>query len=253
MRISSESTITDSEILMQLDYIYLKINQMKKLILLSVFTLVLSSCQNTSDTNRPEGISKEELNINEKIAYAHGFENFEEIEEINFTFNVKVNDSLRSKRIWRWKPKEKEVRLTENNITLNYNQNNKELSDEERSIDRKFINDSYWLLFPFQLVWSNAEFEEEQEATAPISNEKMNKLTVTYPDEGGYTPGDTYEIFYNDDYKLKEWVYKAADGNRETATTWENYQDYQGLKIATSHKSPERNFELFFTNIEIKE
>lgn len=125
------------------------------------------------------------------------------------------------------------------------------LGDSEKSIDSKFINDSYWLLFPFQMEWSNAKISDPKEATAPISGDQMKMLTVSFPSEGGYTPGDSYDIYYDDDLMIQEWVYKSADGGREMATTWEDYKNYDGIKIARSHKNKEGNFELFFTDIEV--
>lgn len=215
----------------------------KALLLLSILFII--SCKN----EKRSGISSEETRAQE-IARAHGFENFEDVNEIKFTFNVKVGDSVRTSRSWHWKTSTDEIRLTEGDISRTYIKDDS-IADDEKELDQKFINDSYWLLFPFQLVWSDAEISEEKKAEAPISKKEMRNITVSYPSEGGYTPGDSYEIFYEDDLILKEWIYKSADGKRESPTTWEDYQDFNGLKIARSHKSPDGSFELFFSGIEV--
>jgi hypothetical protein len=67
-------------------------------------------------------------------------------------------------------------------------------------IDRAFINDKFRALIPFQLVWDDVEYTTETLVAAPISQKLMNKLTITYPDKGGYTPGDAYDIFFDEDY-----------------------------------------------------
>lgn len=221
---------------------------MKNFLLPSILFFVLLSCKNKEDETE---VAEVDISIQEQIAIAHGIKNFEEVEEIRFTFNVKVEDSLRTSRAWSWKPQTQEIRLTEGDISRNFTRDD-DITEEERELDQKFINDSYWFLFPFQLVWSNAEISEEKTGTAPISKEEMNYLEVSYKDEGGYTPGDTYVIYYEDDLLLKEWIYKPANSSRESPSTWEDYDDFNGLKIAKSHKSPDGSFELFFTDIEVK-
>lgn len=213
---------------------------MKKILILLVIGSFLG-CKH-------KGTSEGNNSIAENIAQAHGLEDFEKIRQISFTFNVRVDDSLRTSRSWTWNPHSGAIRLTEGDISRTYVKD-EAIAPEEKELDQKFINDSYWLFFPFQLVWSDARIQEEKEVTAPISNQSMDKLIVSYPEEGGYTPGDTYEIFYKDDLIIREWIYRSADGNREMPTTWEGYEDFDGIKIATSHKSPDGKFELFFTDI----
>lgn len=222
---------------------------MKKFILL-LSILSFLGCKNEQSENTTESLENEEKTKAREIAEAHGLENFEDVNEIKFTFNVRVGDSVRTSRNWNWKTKTNEIRLTEGDISRTYVQDDS-IAEDEKELDQKFINDSYWLLFPFQLVWSDAEISEEKTAEAPISKEEMKSILVSYSSEGGYTPGDSYEIFYEDDLILKEWIYRSADGSRESPTTWEDYGEYNGLKIARSHKSPDGSFELFFSDIEV--
>ncbi|SHF46911.1 hypothetical protein SAMN05444483_101227 [Salegentibacter echinorum] len=225
---------------------------MKKLLLLSFLSIGLLSCKNNK---KAEGMDLDGANaskkIEQQIAEAHGLNNFKNVKEIQFTFNVKSDDSLRTSRSWTWKPQTDEIRLTEGDISRTYTRKNN-LNEEEKKMDQKFVNDSYWLLFPFQMVWSDANISEEKMGNAPISKKEMNYLEVSYGDNGGYTPGDTYVIYYEDDLLLQEWIYKSADGNREMPTTWEDFEDYKGLKISKSHKSPDGDFELFFTDVKVK-
>lgn len=225
---------------------------MKKLLLLSFISIGLLSCKNKE---KKDGMDLNEANatkkIEQQIAEAHGINNFKDVKEIQFTFNVKSDDSLRTSRSWTWKPRTDEIRLTEGDISRTYTRKDN-LNEEEKKMDQKFVNDSYWLLFPFQLVWSDANISEEKTGNSPISKKEMNYLEVSYSDDGGYTPGDTYVIYYEDDLLLQEWIYKSADGNREMPTTWEDFEDYKGLKISKSHKSPDGNFELFFTDVKVK-
>lgn len=81
----------------------------------------------------------------------------------------------------------------------------------------------------------------------------MQQLTISYGDEGGYTPGDAYDFFFENDFQIKEWIFrKGNDTIPYLVTTWEDYKDFNGIKIATMHQNPEGTFKLYFTNIEVK-
>ena len=223
---------------------------MKKILLTFLLGVLIISCKNKEEekaiTENPN------LEVHEKIAMASGFEKFDSISKLKFTFNVEVNDSLRSQRRWVWNLKSDKISLTEKDSVMSYIKRDS-LTEDKKYIDQRFVNDSYWLLFPYQLKWSDAEFSEVKTAQAPISGEEMQMMTVSYPSDGGYTPGDSYDIYFDDDYMIREWVYRSADGNRESPSTWEDYKNFDGIKIATMHKSKDGNFALYFTDVSVEE
>ena len=220
---------------------------MKKVFLFLFLLAAFSACRNQTNKNE----SNEEVSVVEKIAHANGLENFDEVKELQFTFNVKTNDTLRTSRQWKWEPKTNMVTLTSKDSTVTYN--HKTEAAQHEWVDQRFINDQYWLLFPFHLVWDEMEWEHTQKATAPISGEQMQRVTVKYPAGAGYTPGDMYEIYFGDDHMIREWVYLSG-GNRENAfpATWEDYKDLNGLRIATRHTNKDGSFELFFTYVALR-
>ncbi|MFV8281852.1 hypothetical protein ACNKXS_09925 [Christiangramia marina] len=223
---------------------------MKKLLLTFLAGIALISC----NEDKKKEVTPEEnpnLDVHEKIAMVNGFKEFDSIKKIKFTFNVKVNDSIRSERRWNWNVGTNKISLTENDSVMSYTRKDS-LAENKKYIDQRFVNDSYWLLFPFQLKWSLADLSEPKKATAPISGDEMQMLTVSYPKDGGYTPGDSYDIYFDDEFMIREWVYKSSDGGREMATTWEDYKDFKGIKIATMHKSKDDSFELFFDDITVE-
>lgn len=224
---------------------------MKRILCTAVFFLLILSCKdkpNEGPSKEPKG---EGLTITEKIAYANGLKEFKEIKELNYTFNVKRNDSLVASRSWSWKPQVDSVSYTEGNTTLAYN--SVADADKHPETDQKFINDQYWLLFPFHLVWDEMEYEHVPKDTAPLSGMELQKLTITYPEDVGYTPGDVYEIYFDEDYLIHEWTY-IPRGNREKAfsATWEDYKDLNGMRLATMHRNMDKDFELFFTEISVE-
>lgn len=222
---------------------------MNRLYLFLAISLFLGSCKNDS---APAAVDSETTKdpLTTEIALANGFSNFEKVEQLNFTFNVKVNDTVKSQRSWKWFPKEKKVELTQQGVTSSYI-NDGELDEEEKTIDQKFINDTYWLLFPFQLVWSDYNFEQKRNAVAPISGKQMKQVSISYTSNGGYTPGDTYHLFLDEENSLiREWTYESSQG-RTMSTTWEDYKTFNGITIAQMHKSKDESFQLYFTDIEV--
>jgi len=223
---------------------------MKSLYLGLICLLVVSTCK--SDKSEIPVIEEvKELSIAEKIANAHGFENWKNVEEVKFTFKVDRDTIIGKGRSWVWKPKEDSVTMIAGETTVAYVRS--KMDSTHIGADRGFINDKYWFLVPFQLVWDTSVTISETKITeAPISKEELNMITVTYPDEGGYTPGDAYDIYFDDTYLIREWMYRKGNAEQPSlTTTFENYKDYNGIKIATDHKMEGGNWNLNFADVSI--
>ncbi len=217
----------------------------KSIISLSLIALFFS-CKQKND---PKTIEKE-WSTAEKIANANGFENWKEVSELQFTFNVD-RDTTHFERSWTWHPKTEDVIMISGKDTVAYNR--KSVDSTSMNADKAFINDKYWMLAPFQLVWdTSATISESVMAEAPISKTQLNKITISYPNEGGYTPGDAYDLYYSDDFMVKEWSYRKGNSKEPTmSTTWEDYENFNGITIAKTHNRPDSNWKLHFTNITV--
>jgi hypothetical protein len=189
--------------------------------------------------------------ILEKVAKAHGYDEWNKVKEIRFTFNVD-RDTAHFERSWIWNTKSQDVQGISNGDTVNYNRN--AVDSLTTNADGAFINDKFWMLAPINILWdqNSLSYTFEETALAPISNDSLPKLTVVYGNEGGYTPGDAYDFYLGDDYKIKEWIFRR--GNRpepSSITTWEDYVSINGLNISRMHKNKEGNFSLYFTDVEV--
>ena len=187
----------------------------------------------------------------EKIAHAHGFEHWNKVQTFQFTFGGKKEDP-NSGRSWIWHPKTDDVTLIRGDETVEYNRKN--MDSITIKADRAFINDKFWALIPFQLVWDEGTtISEPTKAESPIKKQELNKIILTYSNEGGYTPGDAYDIYYDDTYIIREWSFRKANAPEPTlSNTFEDYQDFNGLKIALSHKRGEGDYNLLLRNIVVE-
>ena len=214
-----------------------------------ILVIMITSCKTEKKQEKP-AIEKE-LSLIEKVAYKSGFENWNNVDELQFTFNVD-RDTSHFERTWIWEVRKNQVTSIANNDTITYHRD--QLDSISSKTNGGFINDKYWLLAPFNLVWDNGSYTHihKENEIAPLSKKPMHKLTIVYGSEGGYTPGDAYDFFFEDDYLVKEWVYRK--GNQPEAslvTSWEDYIEKGGLQIAKMHKNNE-GFKLYFTNIAVK-
>lgn len=234
-------------------YLIPNVLKMKKILALTVCSLALFlSCKTDHKQQNQKTSDQKELTILNKVANAHGYENWKEASNIKFTFNVD-RDSSHFERTWSWNTKNNNVIMTTRQDTITYNR--KAVDSTMASTDGGFVNDKFWLLAPYQLVWDqkNFTYEHTENIEAPISKLKMHKLTTVYANEGGYTPGDAYDYYFDDDFIIKEWAFRKANQKEPNmVTSWEGYKTLNGLKISTMHKRPDTDFSLYFTGVEVK-
>ena len=220
---------------------------MKKLILLSIL-IILSACKQADE--KKEAPIKE-LTTAEKIAQAHGYENWNKVKTFAFTFGGTTEDP-NSGRSWIWNPKTSDIKLVRNGETTEYNRNS--MDSIALKADRGFINDKFWALIPFQLVWDEGTtISEPEKATSPVKQEDLNKIILTYSSEGGYTPGDAYDIYFDEDYIIREWSFRRGNAPEPTiSNTFENYSDYNGIKVAQDHKRSATDRNLLIRNVKVE-
>lgn len=219
---------------------------MKKLLILSVL-IIFSSCKQNEEKKE----SEQELTIAQKIANAHGFEHWNNVKTIEFTFGGKMEEP-NSGRAWVWNPKTSDIKLNSDGKTVEYNRNN--MDSTSLKADRAFINDKFWTFIPFQLIWDDGiTISEPIKSVAPISNENLNKITLLYSDIGGYTPGDAYDLYFDKDYIIKEWQFRRDNSEEASiSNTFESYKDLNGIKIAQEHKKAEGDWNILIRNLKIE-
>ena len=162
---------------------------MKKLAALCFLCLSLNAClegnKSLEMNNKREFIPEHDANrvigTPEAIALKNGFHNWKNVTEVQFTFNVDRGEN-HFERSWIWKPKTEDVTMLSATDTVAYNRTS--LDSTTVKTDESFINDKYWLLAPFNLVWDDGvTFSEKENVLAPISKDTLNQLTVLYGDE----------------------------------------------------------------------
>lgn len=173
----------------------------------------------------------------DSVALAHGYQHWRDVERLDFDFVVAVDDTQRVERDWSWYPRTDSVVREVGGERYGYVRGGG-LDSLGTAADGEFINDSYWVLMPFYLVWSEDGYTPTvtRGATMPMSGEPATMLTVAYDDQGGYTPGDAYDLYVDDDYRLREWVYRRGGAEEPSMTmAWDGYRDVEGMQLPADH------------------
>lgn len=217
--------------------------------LLPILTIVLFlSCQ--QGAKKPDKIGPQ-LTILDSIARVYGYENWSKVNTIQFTFNVARPDRDYG-RSWTWNVRKQEVTSIIEGDTITYLRT--EVDSALAPIDARFINDKYWLLVPFNLVWDRNSFSYSAFARepAPISGDSLRKLTIVYGDTGGYTPGDAYDFFLDDNLIIKEWAFRQGnDSISRLQTRWSETGEFNSILLNVTHTGMDGKPRIFFSDIHV--
>lgn len=163
---------------------------------------------------------------------ASGGENWTGISRLQFTFIVEQDGKqlARAEHDWdlkngtdhvKWKGKEATVNLAA-----------PAQDEDSKAAYARWVNDSYWLLAPLKVLDPGVKraYEGEKE----MDGVACEALRLSF-EQVGLTPGDQYVLYIDPQTKLvRSWDYipKAETVMRGT---WEKYEDFAGLKLATEH------------------
>jgi hypothetical protein len=200
--------------------------------------------------------------IVEKLAQTYGFESFGQIEAIRYTFNVQSPGRDLS-RSWIWEPKTDQVTYEGKDksgkpvkVTYLRSQLGSQSAEVKDDIDPGFLNDNYWLILPFHFVWdTDATVEDAGMQKLPLGNGSAEKVVVKYPSGGGYSQGDTWELYVAPDGRIEEMGYHAGGPTKhDVIATWADYKKAGPLLVSLEHRGTNNGqpAHVFFSNVAVK-
>ena len=202
--------------------------------------------------------------IAEQLAKTYGLDAFGQIEAIRYTFNLQF-PGVNVSRSWVWQPKTGQVSYEGKDkdgkpvkVTYNRSQLASQPDNVKNEIEPAFVNDQYWLLFPFHVVWdSSPNVEDAGMHKLPLGKGSAEQVVVKYPAEaGGYTPGDTWELFVGADNRVHEFVFHHGGTAKPSVVvaTWAGYKKAGPLLFSTDHRGTAdgKPMVLTFTDVAVK-
>ncbi len=93
---------------------------------------------------------------------------------------------------------------------------------------------------------------EDQQLDLPLGSGSSTKISVIYPDTGGYTPGDVYDLFLDDNYMITKWIYRRGGSDTPTrVSSWEDNTEFGPITISLNRPGSDDSFRVWFTDVEV--
>jgi len=202
--------------------------------------------------------------VAEQVAKTYGLDSFGQVEAIRYTFNLELPGRNVS-RSWIWEPKTGRVSYEGKDkdgkpVKVSYLQSElyKESDTVKNEVDPAFVNDNYWVIFPFHAYWDSpgADVQDKGMQKLPSGEGSAKLVSVKYSSKGGYTPGDTWDLYVGDNNRIEYFVYHRGGETKPqlVSTTWEGYKKAGPLLFSTEHRgtadgAPVR---VSFSNVAVK-
>jgi hypothetical protein len=204
--------------------------------------------------------------IFQQMFKAYGFESFGQVEKIRYTFHLEL-PGLNLVRSWEWEPKTDLISYEGKDkdgapvkVTYLRSQLSSQSDFVKNEIDPAFSNDNYVLLFVLHVSWDGgAKVTDEGMHKLPLGNGSAQRVVVKYPSEGGYAPGDTWELYVGADHRVEEFVYRGGGPGIQQRpsvliATWADYKRAGPLLISTDHRGTAdgKPVRVFYSDVSVK-
>jgi hypothetical protein len=200
--------------------------------------------------------------VAEQIAKVYGLDSFGQIDAIRYTFSIQL-PGLDLSRSWVWQPKTDQISYEGKDkegkpvkVTYVETKLTGESAIVKDEIEPAFVNDNFWLILPFHIHWdSSADIEDMGVQKLPLGNGSAKRVAVRYP-SGGYSPGDTWELYVGPDNRVEELVFHRGGSMKPSLVivSWEDYKKAGPLLISTDHRGTAdgKPLRVSFSNVSVK-
>lgn len=181
------------------------------------------------------------------VMKASGADVWPKVKRIKFTFNVDREGTrvMSAQHDWDLRAGTDTVTWGERTVTVDVTRDDHE--GDEKAAYARFINDSYWLLAPLKVM--DGGVIRSTGASQEIGGREYLLLHLSF-ESVGLTPTDRYNLWIDPETKLvRHWDYIPKPGS-ESRMSWDEYQDFSGLKLSTKHQS--ETAAIVFTDVSVE-
>lgn len=203
--------------------------------------------------------------ILEKVAKTYGIDSWDRIEAIRYTWNADIPGLFKASHVWEWEPKTGKVTYEGKDkdgkpvkVSYDSSQLGSQPDQVKNEVEPAFVNDNYWLLFPFHAYWdTSATVTDQGMKKLPAGAGSATLVSVKYPAEaGGYTPGDTWDLYVGKNNRVEEMAYHRGGPKKPSlvVASWTGYKKAGPLLISTEHRGTAdgKPLHIFITNVAVK-
>jgi hypothetical protein len=209
--------------------------------------------------------AQERAPILDKIAKTYGIDSWDQIQAIRYTWDGEIPGLFKLSHMWEWEPKTGKVSYEGTDkdgkpvkVTYDSSQLNSQSDQVKNQVEPSFVNDNYWLLFPFHAYWDkSATVTDQGMKKLPIGTGTARLVSVKYPAEaGGYTPGDTWDLFIGPDNRVKAMAYHRGGDKKPSLViaSWTGYKKAGPLLFSTEHRGTAdgKPLHIYHPNVAVK-
>jgi hypothetical protein len=199
----------------------------------------------------------------EQLAKTYGLDSYGQIDAMRYTFNLEF-PGVKLSRTWVWEPKTGQVSYQGMDkdgqpvkVTYLRSQVSSQSDAVKNEIDPGFVNDNYWFLFPFHAYWdASADIQSKGQQPLPQGTGSAELVSVKYPSDIGYTPGDTWDLYIGKENRVEQFIYHRGGPKKpsQVIATWEGYKKAGPLLVSTDHRGTADGgpLHLFFSDVAVK-
>jgi hypothetical protein len=199
--------------------------------------------------------------ILDQIAKTYGIDSYGQIEAIRYTWNGEIPGLFKLAHAWEWEPKTGKISYEGKDkdgkpVKVSYMQSelNSQSDQVKNEVQPAFVNDNYWLLFPFHAYWdSSATVTDKGMQKLPIGTGSAMLVSVQYPAE---TAGDTWDLYVGKNYRVQAMVFHRGGPKKPSlvTATWTGYKKAGPLLVSTEHRGTAdgKPLRVFITNVAVK-
>jgi hypothetical protein len=203
--------------------------------------------------------------ILDQVAKTYGVDSWDKIDAIRYTWNVDITGLFKASHKWEWEPKTGKITFETADkdgkpvkVTYDSSQLSSQPDQVKNEVEPAFVNDNYWLLFPFHAYWDkSASAIDQGKFNLPVGPGMAELLPIKYPAEvGGFTPGDTWDLYVGKDNRVEYFVYHrgGAKPPSRVLATWGGYKKAGPILISTEHRGTAdgKPLHLWITDVAVK-
>jgi hypothetical protein len=212
----------------------------------------------------PDSWAQQRAPILDRVAKTFGVDSWDKVEAVRYTWNGEITGLFKAAHKWEWEPKTGKVSFEgvgkdgkPVSVTYDSSQLSSQSDQVKNEIEPSFVNDNYWVFFPFHAYWDkSASAIDQGKFNLPQGPGTAELVPVKYPAEGGYTPGDTWDLYVGKDNRVEYFVYHRGGVKppSRVLATWTGYKKAGPILFATEHKgmADGKPLHIFFTDVAVK-
>jgi len=191
--------------------------------------------------------AQQRAQILDQIAKAYGLDSWNQVEAIRYTWNGEIPGVFKLTHMWEWEPKTGKISFEGKDkegkpvkVTYIESQLSSQPDNVKNEVEPAFVNDNYWLIFPFHAYWDkSATVTDEGMKKLPVGAGSARLVVVKYPAEaGGFTPGDTWDLYVGKDNRVQYLVYHRGGSKppQLVIASFTGYKKAGPLVVSTEHR-----------------